>query len=136
MVLGFEFFGFGSKRRTALQTLDRALAAEEVNPAYVDDGMRYLIYKWAEAEEAALPVPSPGLIDQRMREAAALISFCVLGPAETCETWDAATCAERQRRFDTAVADGSDANLDARIIKLVLAKGAAAPDIRARVSLE
>ena len=83
-----------------LQTLERALATQEVNPAYVDDGMRYLIYKWAEAEEAALPLPNPGLIDQRLREAAELISYCVLGPAETLATWDAETCAVRRGRFE------------------------------------
>jgi len=134
MVLGFDFFGFGSKRRTALQGFDRALTNLEVNPAYVDDGMRFLIYKWAETEVAHLGEDHPGLMDQRLFAAAELISFCVLGPAETETVWNAEVRHQRQQRFDAALAAAE--TMDANLIKLALAKGIAAPDITALVSLE
>jgi hypothetical protein len=135
MVFGFNFPGFGSKRRTALEGFGRTLTALEVNPAYVDDGMRFLIYKWVEQEEAALPISDPGLIDRRLTDAAALISYCVLGAAETEALWGKAVREARQQRFDAALASGND-DFDVRIIKLVLAKGAAAPDIAALAQLE
>ncbi len=135
MVLGFfDFLGFSSKRRTALQLFDRTLAALEVNPAYVDDGMRFAIYKWALILEANDGRPS--MMDHAMREAAALISFCVLGPAETEALWGAAVRAEREARFDAVLAKGEEDSFDALLIKLVLAKDIAAPDIRAKVNLD
>ena len=130
MALGFfDFFGFGSKRRSALQLLDRTLIALEVNPAYIDDGMRFAIYKWAEAI-------APDVFDQFMREAAAMISFCVLGPAETEALWGPAVRVEREARFNAVLSGENDDSIDARLVKLTLAKDIAAPDIRTRVSLE
>jgi hypothetical protein len=136
MVLGFDFFGFGSRRRTALQGFDRALTDLEVNPAYVDDGMRFLVYKWAEQELALLPEDDPGLMDRRLREAAELISFCVLGPAETDSMWGPEVRRQRQQRFDAALGDPGADTMDANLIKLALAKGIAAPDIAAQATLE
>jgi hypothetical protein len=135
MVFGFNFPGFGSKRRTALEAFGRALTALEVNPAYIDNGMRFLIYKWAEQEEAALPAPDPGLIDRRLANAATLISYCVLGAAETEAQWGSQVRLERQQRFETALASGNENAFDVRLIKLVLAKGVAAPDIAAVAQL-
>jgi hypothetical protein len=129
-----DFFG-GSKRRAALQLLDRSLSGFEVNPAYIDDGMRFAIYRWAQ-EAAAGTMSESGVMDGLMREAAALISFCVIGPAETEATWGAAVRAEREARLDAVVASGDEESFDAKLIKLVLAKEIAAPDIMARVSLE
>jgi hypothetical protein len=129
-----DFFG-GSKRRAALQLLDRTLTSLEVNPAYIDDGMRFAIYRWAQ-EAAAGTMSEHGVIDGLMRHAAELISFCVIGPAETEAQWDAGVRAEREARFDAVLAAGDEENFDAKLIKLILAKGVAAPDIRARVSLE
>jgi len=130
----FDFLGFGSKRRSALQLFDRSLVGLEVNPGYIDDGMRYAVYKWA-----TLLVTQSGrqeTIDDVMRESAALISFCVIGPAETESLWGAHVRAEREARFDAALADEDGDSLDSRLIKLVLAKGIAAPDIAARVELD
>lgn len=127
----FDFFGFGSRRRTAIQVLDRALDDNEVNRAYIDDGMRFALYKWA--EDLAGPGGTP---DQILKDAAALISFCVLGKAETAALWGDAVAAARDGRFAAVLAGGEDETFDAKIIKLVLAKGNAAEDIRARVSLE
>ena len=135
MALGFfDFLGFGSKRRSALQLLDRTLTDLEVNPAYIDDGMRFAIYKWALIMEANDGRAS--VVDQAMREAAALISFCVLGPSETEALWGPSVRAERERRLDAVLAKGEEDSYDAMLIKLVLAKGVAAPDIRARVNLD
>ncbi len=135
-MFGFDFLGFGNRRRWALQSLDRALGEFEVNRAYVDDGMRYAIYKWALLEEERV-APAPfGVLDTILREAAALVSFCVLGHAETLELWGPEVAAERGARFETVLANGEDETFDAKIIKLVLAKGDVAPDIRARVTLE
>ena len=122
-----NIFG-GSQRQSALQLFDRALTELEVNPAYVDDGMRYAIYKWA------LEMNSD--IDRTMRDAAALISFCVLGAAETEAVWGPAVRQARQARFDHVLDNNEDETFDARLIKLVLTKGVAASDIRVRASLE
>jgi hypothetical protein len=134
MVTIQDFFG-GSKRRSALQLLDRSLGELEVNPAYIDDGMRFAIYRWAQ-EAAAGTVSESGVMDGLMRRAAELISFCVIGPAETEAQWGAGVRAEREARFDAVLASADEETLDARLIKLVLAKAIAAPDIQARVSLE
>ncbi len=131
MVFGLEFLGLGSKRRTALRGFNQALAALEVNPAYVDDGMRYLIYKWAEEVEARLPTPDPAAIDRYLHSAAVLISYCVLGPAETEAVWGNDVRMERQERFEAALASRNDEAFDVRVIKLVLTKGVAAPDVSA-----
>ncbi len=133
-MFGFmDIFG-GSKRRAALHLLDRTLTQWEVNPAYVDDGMRYAVYKWANAYAEAQA--SPVLIDDVMRAAAEMISYCVLGPAETEAQWGPALCAEREARFAEALSRGAEDSLDVMMIKLVLAKGIAAPDIRERVGLD
>lgn len=135
-MFGFDFLGFGNRRRWALQSLDRALGEFEVNRAYVDDGMRYAIYKWALLEEERI-APAPfGALDNILCEAAALVSFCVLGDAETLELWGPEVAAERGARFETVLANDEDETFDAKIIKLVLAKGVVAPDVRARVTLE
>ena len=134
MALGFfDFLGFSSKRRTALQVFDRTLGDLEVNPAYIDDGMRFAVYKWALLLEAQ--AGTPDALDRIMREAAALFSFCVLGPAETEALWGAAICADREARFAMALNSEQDDSFDARLVKLVLAKGIAAPGITARVEL-
>jgi hypothetical protein len=131
MAVGFlDFFG-GSKRRTALQVLDRSLTELEVNPAYIDDGMRFAIYKWATAENA-----DAASVDRAMREAAALISFCVIGGEETQALWGVDVRTARQKRFDRVIEDAEDETFDARLVKLVLAKGIAAPEIQALVGLE
>ena len=135
MAFAFEFLGFGSKRRTALRAFDRALSDLQVNPAYIDDGMRYAIYKWVTDEEADLNA-DPGYVDRRMTAAAALISFCVLGFSETTEVWGETVAAERRHRFDAVLAASDNDGFDTRIIKLVLAKGIAAPDIAAAVTLD
>ncbi len=135
MVSIIDFFG-GSKRRSALQLLDRTLGELEVNPAYIDDGMRFAIFRWAQAA-AADTVSENGVLDGLMREAAAMISFCVIGAAETETLLGANARVERDARFHAAIDGGDDdESFDAKLIKLVLAKGIAAPDILARVSLE
>ena len=126
MALGFfDFLGFGSKRRSALQLFDRTLAKLEVNPAYVDDGMRFAVYKWA--LEAGDGTASD--FDHLMTDAAALISYCVLGPAETEALWGPTERAAQEARLDNVLARGEEESFDALVIKLVLAKGIAAPDL-------
>lgn len=133
-MFGFmDIFG-SSKRRAALLLFDRTLSQWEVNPAYVDDGMRFAVYKWADAYARAQA--SPVVIDDIMRAAAEMISYCVLGPEETEAQWGPALRTEREARFAAVLANGDDDTFDAMIIKLVLAKGIAAPDIRALVGLE
>jgi hypothetical protein len=128
----FDFLGFGSKRRSALQLFDRTLVQMEVNLAYIDDGMRFAIFKWA----SAMANESGDTLDHLMREAAALMSFCVLGPAETETLWGAETRAAREARFQAVLDRAEEDSFDAMLIKLTLAKAIAAPDIRARVGLE
>ena len=135
-MFGFDFLGFGNRRKWALQALDRALGDLEVNRAYIDDGMRYAIYKWALIEEERMAPADYGALDRIMREAATLISFCVLGPAETEELWGPAVRAEREARLRVVLDNGEDESFDARLIKLVLAKGVAAPEIQAQVVLD
>ena len=109
----------------------------EVNPAYIDDGMRYAVYKWALAEEARIAPADFGALDRIMREAATLLSFCIIGAAETeiplGRTDPGRTGGRRSMR---CIANGEDQTFDARLIKLVLAKDVAAPDIRAQVTLD
>lgn len=135
MVFGLDFLGFGNKRRWALQILDRSLGELEVNPAYLDDGMKYIIYDWA-LEEERRTAGAHGALDATIREAAALLSFCILGRKETEELWGRVVSAAREARFDAVLQQEEEETLDARLIKLVLAKGLAAPDIRERVELE
>jgi hypothetical protein len=135
-VFGFDFLGFGNRKRWALEALDRALGEFEVNRAYMDDGMRYAIYNWARAEEERIAPADFSALDRILREAAALVSYCVLGAAETTELWGAEVQGQREARFSAVLANEDADTFDARIIKLVLAKGVAAPDIRARVDLE
>ena len=131
-MFGFlDIFG-SSKRRAALQLFDRTLTELEVNPAYVDDGMRFAVYKWA----MLLASENGAAVDYLMREAAALVSFCVLGPAETEVLWGAEVRRARETRFDAVIDRRDEDTFDAMLIKLTLAKNIAAPDIRARVELE
>ena len=108
-----------------MRGFDAALVAGKVNPAYVDDGMRYAVYKWATEEEAQMGADT-GYVDRRLAEAAALLSFCVLGPADTEAEFGPARRAENQQRFARALAEDADASFDARVIKLALARGIAA----------
>ena len=135
MVFGLDFLGIGNKRRWALQLLDKTLGELEVNPAHLDDGMKYVIYNWA-IEEKSRTGDTEGDNDSIIRNAATLLSFCILGSAETEELWGAAVRSAREARFDAVLERGENETLDARLIKLVLAKGLAAADIRARAELE
>jgi len=131
-MFGFlDIFG-SSKRRAALQLFDRTLRQLEVNPAYVDNGMRFAIYKWA----LTLAAENNAAVDHLMREAAAMLSLCVLGPAETEVMWGTEVRSAREARFDAVISRGEEDTFDAMLIKLALAKDIAAPDIRARVGLE
>jgi hypothetical protein len=127
----FDIFG-GSKRRSALLLFDTTLTQLEVNPAYIDDGMRFAVYRWA----TAMAAENGAALDHLMREAAALVSFCVIGAAETEALWGAAVRAGREARLDAVLARGEEDSFDAMLIKLTLAKDIAAPDIRARVMLD
>ncbi len=135
LVFGLDFLGIGSKRRWALHLLDRTLGELEVHPARLDDGMKYVIYNWAVAEESRAGGVD-GTMDSIMRNAAILLSYCILGPAETEELWGAAVRSARETRFEAVLERGEDQTFDARLIKLVLAKGLAAPDIQVRAKLE
>jgi len=135
-VFGFDFLGFGNRRKWALDVFDRALTEFEVNRAYIDNGMRYAVYKWALLEEERIAPADFGTLDRIMREAAGMISFCVLGPTETEQLWGPRKRVQRQANFDAALARADEETFEVKLIKLVLAKGIAAPDIRAQVSLE
>ena len=129
-----DFLDFGSRRRSALRGFDAALVAGKVNPAYVDDGMRYIIYKWATEEEAAFGL-DPGHLDRRMAEAAGILSFCVLGPVEIEREVGPAARQRGEEAFARALASDGDDTFEARIVKLALARGIAAPEIAAQVEL-
>ena len=135
-MFGFDFLGFGNRRKWALDVFDRALTEFEVNRAYIDDGMRYAVYKWALIEEGRTPPADYAALDRIMRDAAGMISFCVLGPAETERIWGPRKREQRQAHFDAALAKADEETFDVKLIKLVLTKGVAAPDIRAQAGLE
>ena len=129
-----DFLGFGSRRRAALRGFDAALVAGQVNPAYVDDGMRYVIYKWATEEEAAFGL-DPGHLDRRMAEAAGVLSFCVLGPTETERELGPKARRRGEEALARALATDGDDSFEARLLKLALARGIAAPEIADRIEL-
>ena len=129
-----DFLGFGSRRRTALRGFDAALVAGKVNPAYVDDGMRYIVYQWA-SEEAATFGLDPGHLDRRLAEAAGVLSFCVLGPTETERELGPAARQAGEEALARALAPDGDDSFEARIVKLALARGIAAPEIVDRIEL-
>jgi hypothetical protein len=129
-----DFLGFGSRRRTALRVFDAALVAGKVNPAYVDDGMRYVVYKWASEEESAFGL-DPGHVDRRMTEAARLLSFVVLGPVETEREFGPDARQRGEAGLARALAEDGDDTFEARMIKLALARGIAAAEIVAQLEL-
>lgn len=135
MIFGLDFLGFGNKRRWALQLLDKTLDELEVNPAYFDNGLKYVIYKWV-TEEEQRTISTKGGIDYTIREAAALLSFCIIGAEETERLWGPAARSSRENRLNAVLKHNKNDTLDANLIKLVLAKGLAAPDIRMRVKLD
>ncbi len=129
-----DFLGLGSRRRTALRGFDAALVAGEVNPAYVDDGMRYIIYKWATEEEAAFGL-DPSHLDRRMIEAAGVLSYCVLGPTEMESIFGPEARKRGEDVMARALAPDGDETFEARIVKLALARGIAAAEIAEQVEL-
>ncbi len=136
MVFGFDIFGVGSKRKWALKLLDSTLVNLEVSSSQIDDGMKYVIYDWALQDPRNESGFNENIVDSIMKEAATMISFCVLGPAETEELWGATVRQSREQRFTGVLENGENDSLDARIIKLILAKGIAAADIKSQVELE
>jgi hypothetical protein len=96
--------------------------------------MRFAVYKWAVAQDAE--GGAGGATDHLLHEAATMISFCVLGPAETEALWGAEVRNAREARFNAVLERGEEDTFDAMLIKLVLAKDIAAPDIRSRAALD
>ena len=135
LIFGLDFLGFGSKRRSALQLLDKTLDELKVNPAYLDNGLKYVIYKWV-IEEEKQAGSSKDTIDYKIREAAALLSFCIIGAEETERLWGLEARSSRELRLNAVLEHNKNDTIDANLIKLVLAKGLAAPDIRMRVELD
>ena len=60
----------------------------------------------------------------------------ILGAAETETLWGPDVRAAREARFNAVLERGEEDTFDAMLIKLVLAKDIAAPDIRARAALD
>jgi len=142
MLFDLEFLGFNSKRKWAIRLLDRILSEVSVNPAYINDGMRYAIYKWVlEDQSTRVACGNPNAssddyIKQRLWETGKFLSFCVLGPAETESIWDLSTRIKGQDRLESAMQRKNEDSVDAKVLKLALHTEIAATDIRKFVALE
>ncbi len=134
MALSLDFLGFGSKRKTAFRVLDAAWDAADIDVRAIDNGVRLLLFQWAE-ETAA----SPDNVDTRLQDFAAFTGFLMRGPELSQRALGPDGVATMERRLDAALDDDSAGRSDAidvRLIKLVLAASLADRDIEAVVGLE
>lgn len=142
MAFSFEIPGFGSKRKWAIQVLDKEWIALDIDIRRIDGGVRQLLFQWAQeggqTEKTAL---DPILLDM-----AAFSGFLMLGPELGARPFGEQRLAEMTARLNAALAedaaaqdddaDTSTPSWDVRIVKLILATKLADRDIEALVGLE
>jgi len=142
MAFSFEIPGFGSKRKWALQVLDREWTALDIDIRRIDGGVRQLLFQWAqEGGDTNKEALDPILVDM-----AAFSGFLMLGPELGARPFGTERLSTMEGRLQAALAEDEvlerdheqnlEPSLDLRIVKLVLAAKLADRDIVALVELE
>lgn len=142
MALSLDILGFGSKRKSAFQVLDREWTALDIDIRRIDNGIRQLLYQWAqEGDTQHDDALDPILIDM-----AGFFGFLMLGPELGARPFGEDGLAAMSQRLNNALAEDARAHTaptadaepskDVGIVKLVLATKLADRDIEALVGLE
>lgn len=142
MAFSFEIPGFGSKRKWALQVLDREWTALDIDIRRIDGGVRQLLFQWAqEGGDINKEALDPILVDL-----AAFSGFLMLGPELGARPFGADRLASMEKRLQAALTEDEllerepeqnvEPSVNLRIVKLVLAAKLADQDIVAMVELE
>ncbi|MEQ8736230.1 MAG: hypothetical protein RIC29_14985 [Rhodospirillaceae bacterium] len=140
MALSLDILGFGSKRKSAFQVLDRAWVAQDIDIRPIDGGIRQLLYTWAQQYSH-----DQDALDSILEDIAKFSGFLMRGPELSVRALGHDGVAAMSERLEAAVhADGLNADdnenekepLDVRVTKLILAVKLADRDIEALISLE
>lgn len=137
MALSFDILGFGSKRKSAFQVLDREWIALDVDIRRIDGGVRQLLYQWAQESG-----DSKQVLDSTLISIAKFSGYLMLGPELGARPFGQQGLVEMSTLFedaltaDSKIEEESDLPLEVRIVRLILATGLADRDIEALVELE
>ncbi|MEQ8510554.1 MAG: hypothetical protein RIB43_16245 [Rhodospirillaceae bacterium] len=140
MPLSFDILGFGSKRKSAFQVLDREWVAQDIDIRPIDGGIRQLLYIWAQQYSH-----DQNTLDSILEDIAKFSGFLMRGPELSMRALGNEGVAAMSERLEAALhADGLNAHdneneeepLDVRVTKLILAVKLADRDIEALISLE
>jgi hypothetical protein len=137
MALSLDILGFGSKRKWAFQVLDREWIALDIDISRINDGVRQLLFQWAQEEGASKDALDPALLDF-----ATFTGFLMLGPELGARPLGPDGVTTMINRLEAALVqdlkeeDFVEASTDVRLVKLILATGLADRDIEAMVKLE
>ena len=137
MALSLDILGFGSKRKWAFQVLDREWIALDIDISRINEGVRQLLFQWAQEEGASKDALDPALLDF-----ATFTGFLMLGPELGARPLGPDGVTTMINRLEAALVqdlkeeDFVEASTDVRLVKLILATGLADRDIEAMVKLE
>ena len=140
MALSLDILGFGSKRKSAFQVLDREWVAQDIDIRPIDDGIRQLLYTWAQHYSH-----DQDTLDSILVEIAEFSGFLMRGPELSMRALGADKVAIMSQRLETALQadsrtspgeEAGDEPLEVKVTKLILAVNLADRDIEALVSLE
>ena len=133
MALSPDFLGFGSKRKTAFQLLDATWDAADIDIRTIDNGVRQLLYQWAEGVAAKADE-----VDVCLKDMAEFTSYLMRGPELSRRFLGNDGIAAMESRLNAALDEDipGQESLDARLVKLILTVGLADRDIEAVVFLE
>lgn len=131
MAFSLDFLGFGSKRKSAFGLLDREWSAMDVDLRTIDDGVRQLLYSWAQQT-----AESPDHMDALLTDWARFTGYLMRGPELSERGLGESVTAAFGARLETAMTDRDEDAIDVRLVKLILATQLADRDINAIVGLE
>ena len=140
MALSLDILGFGSKRKSAFQVLDREWVAQDIDIRPIDDGIRQLLYTWAQQYSH-----DQDTLDSILVEIAEFSGFLMRGPELSMRALGTDKVATMSQRLETALqaesgtSPGEEAGvepLEVKVTKLILAVNLADRDIEALISLE
>lgn len=140
MALSLDILGFGSKRKSAFQVLDREWVAMDIDIRRIDGGVRQLLFQWAQESG-----DTQATLDSTLSSIAKFSGFLMLGPELGARPLGEKGLSDMSDLLAAALeADsksGDDDNndtlpLEVRIVRLILAAKLADRDIAALVDLE